>query len=108
MTELAPAHTIVEAAQILGWSRRSLQVFLRDNPCDDAGVPFYYPNGNRKLFTGRDVERIRAFTREQERRRLDEMRRPRRTARKRFVPGGTSEDALAEARRLLGKPLRLR
>lgn len=50
---------IEEAAKVLGWGRRSLWVFLRDNPTDKDGVPFFYSDGARKMFKPFHIERIR-------------------------------------------------
>ena len=49
------AYTMEEAAALLNVSRRTLQEIVKR-------YPFYYPNGNRKLFTDGDIETIRIFT----------------------------------------------
>src|ERR1035437_468432 len=94
------------AAHALGWGRRSLQEFLKNTPADKAGTPYYYPNGNRKLFTERDIERIRAARREEERCRLSSSRRARVSRRTTTAVAPTSESLLIEAQRLTGRPLR--
>ena len=93
------------AARALGWSRRSLQEFIKNTPTDKAGTPFYYPNGNRKLFTERDIERISAYRREEERCRLSSSRRARASRRSTTAAAPTSESLLIEAQRLTGRPL---
>src|ERR1035437_6764887 len=93
------------AAHALGWGRRSLQEFLKNTPADKAGTPYYYPNGNRKLFTERDIERIRAARREEERCRLNSSRRARASRRTTTAAAPTSEFLLIEAQRLTGRPL---
>src|SRR6478672_5966225 len=50
--------TIEEAANRLRKSRRWLQDFLRDNPTDLAGTPFYRKAGRTMLFTEADIVRI--------------------------------------------------
>src|ERR1035437_215871 len=87
------------AAHALGWGRRSLQEFLKNTPADKAGTPYYYPNGNRKLFTERDIERIRAARREEERCRLNSSRNRRSLHRQTHSPA--ADDLYAEAQRLL-------
>src|ERR1017187_9141346 len=90
------------AAHALGWGRRSLQEFLKNTPADKAGTPYYYPNGNRKLFTERDIERIRAARREEERCRLNSSRRARASRRSTTAAAPTSASSLTEAHMLLG------
>jgi hypothetical protein len=71
---MVPAPTMLltmdEAADALCMSRRSLQDWLADYPVDSAGIPFYVPNGNRKLFAPSDIARILAAKREKEARRI--------------------------------------
>ena len=49
------AYSMDEAARRVPCCRRWLQDFLRENPADKAGMPFYYPKGNRKMFTDADI-----------------------------------------------------
>ena len=62
--------TMDDAAAALSISRRRLVQWLAQHPTDEVGVPFYVPNGNRKLFSDTDITRIIAFRRELEARRL--------------------------------------
>src|SRR5262249_6401063 len=105
MNDIA-AYSMDEAAQRVPCSRRWLQQFLANNPADKAGVPFYYPIGNRKMFTDADINRIRNFNREIVRCQLDSSRRVpvRKTT---SCAGRTSESLLTKAQRLTGKPLRV-
>src|SRR5262249_41282755 len=64
--------TMDEAAIRLRSSRRSLQDWLAAHPTDPAGVPYYVPNGRRKLFAEADIARILAAKREDEARRIRE------------------------------------
>ena len=59
-----------DAAKRIGVSRLWLRKFLRQNPVDKAGIPFYVPVGNRKRFTERDLERILEANREAEKEKL--------------------------------------
>jgi hypothetical protein len=63
-------YDIKNAAERLGVSKRWLQKFLRQNPVDRAGVPFYVPFGSRKRFTEKDLERILEMNRNAEKDRL--------------------------------------
>ena len=49
------ALTMDEAAAELHKSRRWLQDWLRVNPADRYGVPFYSPLGRAKLFSDADI-----------------------------------------------------
>src|SRR5262245_60011600 len=66
-------HTMDEAASELGMSRRKLQDWLAEHPVDSAGLPYYVPNGNRKLFSADDIGRINLARREREARRIQEV-----------------------------------
>jgi hypothetical protein len=64
------AFSMSEAADILRISRRVLQELIKEHP-------YYYPNGNRKLFEESDVVALRAAMRsktEQDRQRKEECR----------------------------------
>jgi hypothetical protein len=63
-----------EAARRLGHKRRWLQTWLRDNPADAIGEPFYTPIGRVKEFIERDIVRIRVHIKELERCRLNSSR----------------------------------
>ena len=63
-------YNIKDAAERLGVSKWWLQKFLRQNPVDKAGVPFYVPIGNRKRFTEIDLERILEMNRTAEKDKL--------------------------------------
>ena len=67
-------YSLTEAADELGVSRGWLQKFLRAQPVDTDGVPFYFPVGNRKKFTERDLERLIETIRDRERQRLESSR----------------------------------
>jgi hypothetical protein len=54
-----PYKLIREAAADLRTGERSLRDWLKKNPRDAQGVPFYGGFGRNKLFTVGDVERIR-------------------------------------------------
>jgi hypothetical protein len=54
-----PYKLIHEAAADLRTGARSLRDWLKKNPRDAQGVPFYGGFGRNKLFTAGDVERIR-------------------------------------------------
>src|SRR5262249_28152359 len=64
-------YSLTEAARRLGISRRWLQNFLRDEPVDKNGSPFYVLFGRRKRFNERDLERIIETLRDQERQKLE-------------------------------------
>lgn len=80
-------YTVDEVAVRLHKSRRWLQSWLRENPADAAGMPYYAPAGRTKLFGEADISRIKSALREHERCRLELSPR---------VPGGapsiTSEE----------------
>ena len=50
---------IIEAARELRKSERWLRDWLKQNPFDQRGEPFYRLAGRTKLFTDRDIDRIR-------------------------------------------------
>ena len=55
-----PKYKLVsEAARELRKGQRWLREWLKDHPCDASGEPFYRLAGRTKLFTIRDIERIR-------------------------------------------------
>jgi hypothetical protein len=54
-----PYKLIREAAADLRTGARSLRDWLKKNPRDAQGVPFYGGFGRNKLFTVGDIERIR-------------------------------------------------
>jgi hypothetical protein len=54
-----PYKLIREAAADLRTGERSLRDWLKKNPRDAQGVPFYGGFGRNKLFTVDDIERIR-------------------------------------------------
>jgi hypothetical protein len=56
--KLERAFSMNEAAQILRVSRRKLQDLIKDHP-------YYYLNGNRKLFTESDILGLREVMRDQ-------------------------------------------
>ena len=62
-----PIYNMDQAAERLAISRRTLQDWLRMNPADQHGNPFYSKNGSRKTFTEEDIDRIRGAAREEER-----------------------------------------
>ena len=101
--------TMAGAAEVLHKSRRWLQDWLRSNPADRYGVPFYSPLGRAKLFSDADITRILETVREQERCRLSSSRRQRRVERHTSPSVAPSlESTLTEALRLAsaGKPLK--
>jgi hypothetical protein len=65
--------TLAEAAAELRKSKRWLQEWLSKHPVDETGTPFYVPMGRSKTFEEADISRIRAFMREEERRRLSSI-----------------------------------
>jgi hypothetical protein len=65
--------TLAEAAAELRKSKRWLQEWLSKHPVDETGTPFYVPMGRSKTFDEADISRIRAFMREEERRRLSSI-----------------------------------
>jgi len=101
----AAAYTMDEAAQRVPCSRRWLQQFLAENPADKAGVPFYYPIGNRKKFTDADIDRIRNFNREIARCQLSSFRREKASRRTTMAAAPTSVSLLTAAQRLTGPRL---
>src|SRR3990167_2728931 len=104
MTEVA-AYTMDEAAGRVPCSRRWLQKFLADNPADTGGNPFYFPKGNRKMFTDADIERIRQFTREAVRCQLSSSRHARASRRTTMAVAPTLASLLTEAHGLCGPRL---
>jgi hypothetical protein len=54
-----PYKLIDEAAADLHTGARSLRDWLKKNPRDAQGVPFYGGFGRNKLFTAGEIERIR-------------------------------------------------
>lgn len=54
-----PYKLIHEAAADLRTGERSLRDWLKKNPRDAQGIPFYGGFGRNKLFTVGDIERIR-------------------------------------------------
>src|SRR5262245_6264913 len=94
-----------QAAKRIPCSRRWLQGFLARNPADAGGNPFYYLIGNRKMFTGADIDRIRQSTREAARWQLNSSRRARSSRRTTMGAAPTSESLLTEAQRLTGSKL---
>jgi hypothetical protein len=54
-----PYKTINEAAAILRKGARWLASWLKVHPIDRYGEPFYHLAGRTKLFTDRDIDRIR-------------------------------------------------
>ena len=54
-----PYKTINEAAAILRKGPRWLTSWLKAHPVDRHGEPFYHLAGRTKLFTDRDIDRIR-------------------------------------------------
>jgi hypothetical protein len=101
----AAAYSMDEAARRVPCSRSWLQEFLRENPADKAGMPFYYTIGNRKKFTDADIDRIRNFSREIVRCQLSSSRRARSSRRTTMAAAPTSEYLLTEAQRLTGSKL---
>jgi hypothetical protein len=67
---MARAFNLDEAAAQLRVSKRWLQYWLASHPVDETGTPFYVPMGRSKTFEEADIARIRAFIREEEKRRL--------------------------------------
>jgi hypothetical protein len=66
--------TLEEAATRLRIGLRGFRDWINMHPTDSAGAPLYFTNGNRKLFTERDIERIIQELRNQEQRRLVSLR----------------------------------
>jgi hypothetical protein len=54
-----PYKTIDEAAAVLRKGPRWLATWLKAHPVDRHGEPFYHLAGRTKLFTDRDIDRIR-------------------------------------------------
>jgi hypothetical protein len=98
-------YTMDEAAEILRRGKRKLAQFLAKTPTDEAGIPYFTTNGNRKLFSERDLERIVAAEREELRCRLNSSRRGRGSRRTTTPEFRTSDELWAEAHRLLGPRL---
>jgi hypothetical protein len=98
-------YTMDEAAGRLRISRRFLQEFLAKHPADPTGVPYYVPMGNTKPFTDRDLDRIIAATREEERWRLNLSRRVRASRRTTTVAAPISDNLLTAAHELIGPRL---
>jgi hypothetical protein len=110
----APAHTFSEAAALLRLSPRRLRDVVDK-------YPFYYPNGNRKLFTDGDLENIRTALRAEAGKELQSRKpgtkscrsassRLRKTAAPPITPSGdrTLESKFTEARRLISQNSRAR
>jgi hypothetical protein len=57
--DLGRYKTIDEAAAVLRNGPRWLTDWLRSHPVDRHGEPFYHLAGRTKLFTDRDIDRIR-------------------------------------------------
>src|SRR5262245_42262603 len=93
----ALVYSMDEAAARLHKSRRWLQDWLRDNPTDERGQPYYSPLGRTKTFDDNDLERIRAAAREEERCRLSSSRRVRAKRRSGAFAAPTSDATLTEA-----------
>ena len=56
---IVPYKTIDEAAAVLRKGPRWLASWLKAHPVDRCGEPFYHLAGRTKLFTDRDIDRIR-------------------------------------------------
>lgn len=84
--------TIKEAAAELRKTPRWLQDWLRTNPVDCVGTPYFTKIGRDKLFSQSDISRIAGAFREQTRCRLSSFR-PRRAARRIGAFAGHISDA---------------
>jgi hypothetical protein len=93
----AAAYTMDEAAERLHKSRRWLQDWLRDNPADSLGKPFFAQLGRTKVFTDESLSRILAACMEDQRCRSSSSRRVRVGARTGGFAGRTSDATLTEA-----------
>jgi hypothetical protein len=60
-----PIFNMEQAADQLHISRRTLQDWLRMNPADQHGNPYYSKVGSRKTFSYKDIDRIRSPAREE-------------------------------------------
>src|SRR5262245_34311180 len=89
----AAVYNMDEAAERLHKSRRWLQDWLRENPVDERGQPYYSPLGR----DDHDLERIRAAAKEEERCRLSSSRRVRVRRRTGAFAAPTSDATLTEA-----------
>src|SRR5262245_49418657 len=98
---ISSVYNMDEAARMLHKSRRWLQDWLRANPADATGHPFYTPLGRTKTFDANDIVRMRALAKEQERCRLSSSRREK--ARRKTGTSGapTSTSLWTTARELL-------
>ncbi|MCS3692058.1 hypothetical protein [Bradyrhizobium elkanii] len=67
---MTKALTVDEAAIELRKTKRWLKDWLKANPVDEAGIPFYIPLGRSKTFEPSDIARIRAHIRRGEQCRL--------------------------------------
>ena len=92
--------SLEDVADRLHKSARWLRDWLRKNPADPNGDPFYIRAGRTMIFTEKDVERICASLREEERCRLNLSRRARAKRRTGMVVARTSANTLTEALRL--------
>src|SRR5262249_13657856 len=103
--QVSNVYTMAQAAKQIPCSRRWLQAFLAETPADAGGSPFYYPTGNRKMFTDADIDRIRNFNRDIARCQLSSFRREKASRRTTMAAAPTSVSLLTEAQRLTGSRL---
>jgi hypothetical protein len=95
-----PVYTLDEAADKLRKTPRWLADWLRSNPVDATGTPFYTPAGRTKTFDDSEIFRIRAALREAERCRLNSLRPATRKRKTSISAARTSESELTELRGL--------
>ena len=93
-------YTLEQVARLLHKSPRWFKTWLRQNPTDRHGEPFYAAVGRTKIFSENDVARIHAALKEQERCRLNLSRRVQGKRRTGMVVAPTSANTLTEALRL--------
>jgi hypothetical protein len=97
-------YTIAEAAAVLRKTPRWLVNWLRDNPVDATGTPFYTPAGRTKTFDDSELFRIRVAMREAEQCRLRSSRPATRKRKTSISAARTSESEWTKAARLANDP----